>query len=67
MYIIGQKMFLLQILICPGIKKLSQPPRRRPMWTSTENLTSPFCNNFSIIPSRLAWKMCSNYPVIQLT
>ena len=34
--------------------------------TSSENVTSRFCNHFSIIHSRCAWKMCSNYPGIKL-
>ena len=32
--------------------------------TSFENVTSRFCNHFSIIPSSLACKMCTNYPGI---
>ena len=34
--------------------------------TSSENVTSRFCNHFSIIQSHYAWKMCSNYPGIKL-
>ena len=33
---------------------------------SSENLTSRFCNHFSIIQSHHACKMCSNYPGIKL-
>ena len=28
----------------------------------SENVTSRFCNHFSIIPSHYGYKMCSNYP-----
>ena len=34
--------------------------------TSSENVTSRFCNHFSIIKSHYACKMCSNYPGIKL-
>ena len=34
--------------------------------TSSENVTSRFCNHFSIIQTHYAWKMCSNYPGIKL-
>ena len=34
--------------------------------TSSENVTSRFCNNFSIIPSNYACKLCSKYPGIKL-
>ena len=34
--------------------------------TSSENVTSRFCYNFSIIQSHYACKMCSNYPGIKL-
>ena len=59
-------MFVLQILICPGIKKLSQPPRRRPTRTSPENV------NFALLQSFLdysEWLGLKNvyYPVIRLT
>ena len=30
------------------------------------NVTSRFCNHFSIIQTHSAWKMCSNYPGIKL-
>ena len=33
---------------------------------SSKNVTSCFCNHFSIISSRLAFKMYSNYPWIKL-
>ena len=32
----------------------------------SENVTSRFCNHFSIIQTHYAWKMCSNYPGIKL-
>ena len=32
----------------------------------SENITSRFCNNFSIIPSNYACKLCSKYPGIKL-
>jgi len=34
--------------------------------TSSENVTSRFCEYFSMIQSHHAWKMCSNYPGIKL-
>ena len=34
--------------------------------TSSDNVTSCFCNNFSVIQTHYAWKMCSNYPGIKL-
>jgi len=34
--------------------------------TSSENVTSRFCNHFPIIQTHYAWKMCSNYPGIKL-
>ena len=34
--------------------------------TSSENVTSRFCNHFSIIQIHYAWKMCANYPGIKL-
>ena len=34
--------------------------------TSSENVTSRFCNHFSIIQSHYACKMCFNYPGIRL-
>ena len=34
--------------------------------TSSENVTSRFCNHFSIIQSHHACKMCPNYPGIKL-
>ena len=34
--------------------------------TSSENVTSRFCNHFSIIQSHYVWKMCSNCPGIKL-
>ena len=34
--------------------------------TSSENLTSRFSNNFAIIQSHYARKMCYNYPGIKL-
>ena len=34
--------------------------------SSTENVTSPLCNHFSIIPSHYTCKMCSKYPGIKL-
>ena len=34
--------------------------------TSSENVSSRFCNHFSIIQTHYAWKMCSNYPGIKL-
>ena len=34
--------------------------------TSSENVTSSFCNNFVVIQSHYVCKMCSNYPGIKL-
>ena len=34
--------------------------------TSSENVTSRFCNQFLVIQSCYAWKMCSNCPGIKL-
>ena len=36
------------------------------MRTSSENVTSPFCNHFLIFQSHYICKMCSNYPGIKL-
>ena len=36
------------------------------MRTSSENVTTRFCNHLSIIQSHYACKMCSNYPRIKL-
>ena len=36
------------------------------MTMPSENVTSGFCNHFSIIPSYYACKMCSNYPGVKL-
>ena len=34
--------------------------------TSSENITSRFFNNFAVIQSHYACKMCPNYPGIKL-
>ena len=47
----------------PGIREFTQTRRRR---QPSENVTSRFCNHFSITQSHYASKMCSNYPGIKL-
>ena len=45
-----------------GIRELKANTTSTEARTSSENVTSRFCNHFSIIQSHYAWKVCHNFP-----
>ena len=51
---------------CGKNKKVAHEAQPTETRTSSENVTSRFCNHFSIIQNHHAYKMCSNYPGIKL-
>ena len=58
--------FLLLLLVSSSYLGVYANTTSTAARTSSENVTSHFCNHFLIIQSHYACKMCSNYPGIKL-